>query len=39
MEALAKRKYIFTTNSDKGVVVGIMVIEKYIKLANRQLPD
>ena len=39
MEALAKRKYIFTTNADKGVVVGTMVIEKYIKLANRQLPD
>ena len=39
MEELAKRKNIIIISADKGVVVRIMGVEKYIKQANRQLPD
>ena len=39
MKELAKRKDLFITNADKGGVVVIMDVEKYINETNHQLSD
>ena len=39
IEELAKRKDIIINNADKGGVVLIIDVEKYINEANRQLSE
>ena len=39
IEELAKRKGIIINNADKGGVVLIIDVEKYINEANRQLSE